>query len=170
MTAPETLNELDHLRSSGFGQPRPRHGLKLLYWFAKRCIYFDGSIKMRWRYDPEDGQYGFHPFGNRANRNGVQLLPDTNLPYYEVGNLSRAGANDLPGYVREDFINHHHHDESNIDRIIVSIDEECFDKVYITEHQGQANYNSDATYCISRGLLMIIKRLSLEDFLSGMGY
>lgn len=168
MTGPSTLNELDHLENSGFGRPHPRHGLKLLYWFAKRCLYFDGNKSMRWRYDPEERQYGFHPFKNRYNKTGVKLLPETNLHYYEVGNLSKEGANDLPAYVREEY--HHHHDKSNIDRIIVSVDDECFDKVYITEHQGQSNYNSDATYCISRGLLMIIKRLTLEDFLSQMDY
>lgn len=167
MAAPQTLNELDHLRNSGFGQPHPRHGLKLLYWFAKRCLNFHGDQQMCWRHDPEEGKYGFHPFQNRHNENGVQILPDIDLPYYEVGNLSRARANDLPQYVREDYTNHD--DESNTDRIIVSVDEERFDKVYITEHQGQSNYNLDATYRISRGLLMIIRRLTLQNFLSEMG-
>lgn len=168
MTNPQKLNELVYLKSSGFGRPRPRHGLKLLYWFAKHCISFDGNKKMRWRYDPEEREYGFHPFKNRYMQSGGKLLPDTDLPYYEVGNLSKAGAKDLPDYVLEDYTNHH--DKSNKDRVIVSVDDEWFDKVYITEHQGQSNYNSDATCCISRGLLMIIRRMTLQDFLSEMDY
>uniref|UniRef100_A0A0E9Y0K1 Uncharacterized protein n=1 Tax=Anguilla anguilla TaxID=7936 RepID=A0A0E9Y0K1_ANGAN len=41
---PETLNELIHLVDSGFGRPRPRHGLRLLYWLACECISYDGSL------------------------------------------------------------------------------------------------------------------------------
>ncbi|KAI5625185.1 hypothetical protein C0J50_15300 [Silurus asotus] len=162
----QTLNELDHLRNTEFGRPPPRHGLKLLYWFAKNCLSFDDNKRMCWRFDPDDGEYGFHLFENRYNINGDQLLPDKDLPYYEVGNLSKSGAGDLPKYVRKNYTSHH--DESNKDRIIVSVDEEWFDEVYITEHQGQASYNADATYRISRGLLMIIQRLTLKGFLSDM--
>lgn len=163
-----TLNQLDHLKKSGFGRPRPRHSLKLLYWFANNCLHFNDNNRMFWRINLEEREYGFHLFDNRYEENGAQLLPGVNHPYYELGNLRRSGTNRLPDYVREDHTDHH--DESNKDRIIVSVDEEWFDKVYITEHRGQSDYNPDTTYRITRGLLMIIRRLTLEDFLSEMDY
>lgn len=168
MARPQTLNEISHLTNSGFGRPKPRHGLKLLFWFANKCIDFDGNNNMKWRYDPEDGDLGFHLFENRYMNDGVKLLPDVSYSYYELGNLLKPGAKELPHYIWEDFTGHH--DISNRDRIIVSVDDEWFDKVYVTEHKGQTNYNPDATFCISKGLLMNIQKLSLDEFLADVGY
>ena len=32
------LCTLEHLMSSWFGRPFPRHGLQLLFWFANHCV------------------------------------------------------------------------------------------------------------------------------------
>ncbi|XP_043072995.1 uncharacterized protein LOC122323360 [Puntigrus tetrazona] len=159
----ETLNELIHLRNAGFGRPWPRHGLKLLYWFAKDCVSFE-SNSMLSECDPAEGDFGFHYFENRYDQRGNKLLPETHFPYYVVGNLNSPGAEDLPDYVSED------KHRSNSDRVIVSLDEEWFDRVYVTQHNGRSNYDPHATYRISKGLLMIVRRMSLEDFLVEMGY
>lgn len=159
-----TLNELSHLQQSGFGQPRPRHGLKLLYWFVNKYVDFVNN-EMCWRYDPERRFYGFHPFENRYDGN-VQLLPNTRYPYYEVGNLSKPRARRLPEYVWRDYTGSH--DDSNTDRIIVSVDDVHFDRVYVTEHRGESDYNPHGTYRISKGLITIIQDYELEDFLSEM--
>ncbi|XP_053535879.1 uncharacterized protein LOC108263012 isoform X1 [Ictalurus punctatus] len=170
MPKPPTLNELKRLEETGFGKPYPRHGLKLLYWFAHDCLYFDDDNEMCWQYDPEERYFGFHLFENRIDKNGDQLLPEVELDYYMVGNLRRAGADDLPDYVREDYIQNRNHSERNMDRIIVSVDDEWFDRVYVTEHSDRTDFNKEATYCISRGLIMIIRRLTLENFLTETGY
>lgn len=162
----QTLNELSQLRESGFGRPSPRHGLRLLYWFANKFIEFDEDNDMCWRYHPERRLYGFHPFENRYDGN-VQLLPDTDLHYYELGNLSRPRAHRLPKSILRDYTGHH--DDSNKDRIIVSVDDEYFDRVYVTEHLGESDYNPHGTYRISRGLLMIIQDYTREEFLEEMG-
>ncbi|XP_017318862.1 uncharacterized protein LOC108263005 [Ictalurus punctatus] len=166
----KTLNELKQLEESGFGKPFPRHGLKLLYWFAHDCLYFDDNSEMCWQYDPEEGDFAFHLFENRIEKNGDKLLPDVNLDYYVVGNLSKAGADELPDYVREDFIKNCNNKTRNMDRIIVSVEDEYFDRVYVTEHSDRTDFNKEATYRISRGLIMIIRRLILEEFLLRTGY
>ncbi|XP_036439364.1 uncharacterized protein LOC118816870 [Colossoma macropomum] len=162
----ETLNELAHLKKSRFGRPEPRHGLKLLYWFANNCLSFN-HYGMFSECDPTSRDFGFHPFNNRYDRNGVQLL-DVDSSYYVVGNLNSAGADELPDYVREDYTGLM--DDSNMDRIIVSLDDDMFDRVYVTEHDMTRHYNPSATYRISKGLLKIISNLELEDFLRKTGY
>ncbi|XP_058613472.1 uncharacterized protein LOC131528379 [Onychostoma macrolepis] len=163
----ETLNELAQLRNTRFGRPWPRHGLKLLYWFANECISFENN-NMLSECDPAEGDFGFHYFENRHNQYGNKLLPETNFHYYVIGNLNSPGAEELPNYVSEDDNTDEH--DSNTDRIIVSLDEDWFDQVYVTQHNNRSNYDPHATYRISRGLLMIIRRMSLEDLLQEMGY
>ncbi|XP_016336972.1 uncharacterized protein LOC107685049 [Sinocyclocheilus anshuiensis] len=163
----ETLNELSQLRDTRFGRPRPRHGLKLLYWFANECISFDEDNNMLSGCDPAEGDFGFHHFNNRCY--GNKLLDEEDFPYYVVGNLNSPGVEELPDYISEDEYTDEH--DSNTDRIIVSLDEEWFHEVYVTQHPARSNnYDPHATYRISRGLLMIIRRMSLEDFLEKMGY
>ncbi|XP_056100947.1 uncharacterized protein LOC130079630 [Rhinichthys klamathensis goyatoka] len=165
----ETLNELAQLRDSGFGRPWPRHGLNLLYWFANDCVSFGNDNIMLSECDPADGDFGFHYFENRYDEYGDQLLPDIDFPYYVVGNLNSPGAEELPEYVSEDNSTDQH--TSNTDRIIVSLyDEEWFHRVYVTQHHDRSNYDPDATYRISRGLLMIIRRMCLNTFLEEMDY
>ncbi|KAK9981817.1 hypothetical protein ABG768_001341 [Culter alburnus] len=165
----QTLNELSHLRDSRFGQPWPRHGLKLLYWFANDCVSFGNENIMISECDPADGDFGFHLFENRYDENGDKLLPDIDFPYYVVGNLNSPGAEELPEYISDKY---NYEYNINTDRIIVSLyDEEWFHRVYVTQHHNRSNdYDPNATYRISRGLLMIIKRMCLEHFLEEMDY
>ncbi|XP_026109925.1 uncharacterized protein LOC113082507 [Carassius auratus] len=164
------LNELAQLRDSGFGRPQPRHGLRLLYWFANECVSFDEENNMLSECDPVSGEFGFHHFNNRCY--GEKFLDEEDFPYYVVGNLNfekYPEAEDLPDYVLEDKYTDEHN--SNTDRIIVSLDQDWFHEVYVTQHLDRSNnYDPDATHRISRGLLMIIRRMSLEDFLRKMDY
>lgn len=168
MSTPQTLNELSELKNSGFGRPPPRHGLKLLYWFANDYLFFNNNNKMCWVHDPKNQYFGFHRFRNRQDRNGVKLLPDANLIYYMVGNLNSAGADELPDYVREHYGNFQK--GNNMDRIIVSVNGRCFDRVYVTEHSDRKEFNKEATYCISTDLIIIIRGISLQDFLLKTGF
>lgn len=43
------LCTLEHLRTSSFGYPPPRHGLQLLFWFANDCVTSDSHITMKVR-------------------------------------------------------------------------------------------------------------------------
>ncbi|KAA0712438.1 hypothetical protein E1301_Tti012961 [Triplophysa tibetana] len=162
----ETINEIAHLRRSGFGRPWPRHGLKLLYWFANECIYFDNNNEMRYKYDPDEGYFGFHHFKNRYYQSGERLLPDVDIPYYVIGNLNSPGADQLPSYVSEDYSPYNNDDDdSNTDRIIISVDDdEYIERVYVTQHIDNSNYDPGATFRISKGLLMNIRRKNLEMF------
>lgn len=163
------LNELTQLKHSGFGRPRPRHGLKLLYWFAHECISFENNYEMHTECDFTKGDFGFHRFKNRYDENGDKLLPDINIPYYVVGNLNSPGADQLPSYVSEDYYSNR--DDSNTDRIIVSVDDdEWIERVYVTQHMDSSNYDPYATFQISRCLLIIIRCMNLEDFLWKTGY
>ncbi len=158
-----TLNELSQLNQSGFGQPWPRHGLNLLYWFAQDYIDFRNG-KIVSKYTPQKGNFGFHKFKNRIEDDDDHLLPRQNLPYYEVGNLNYAGANKLPDYVRANY--RQNIPDSNKDRIIVRQDDDGnFNRVYVTEHSDSKQFDSSQTYRVSQGLLEIIKSMSREQYL-----
>lgn len=149
-----TLNELSQLGSSDFNQPDPRHGLRLLYWFAQEQNQLN----------PTSGAYGFRRFYNRIY--DEQLLPNQNLPYYEVGNLNALGADKLPNYVRPH--NHHFYNDYNKDRIIVGLNGGWIDRVYVTEHEDQTEFDSSRTYRVSQGLLDQIRWMDKEQFLKQM--
>uniref|UniRef100_A0A9J8BZI1 Uncharacterized protein n=1 Tax=Cyprinus carpio carpio TaxID=630221 RepID=A0A9J8BZI1_CYPCA len=152
-----TLYDLSDLRQTGFGRPPPRHGLSLLWWFAHDCVRIDSNGRMIAQYNPENGAFGFHRFYN-----GGRLLPYTNLPYYEVGNLHNAAL--LPYYVTENYSGYS--DNSNKDRIIVSFDSRLnrFDSIYVTQHSDQTNFDQNHTYDINIRLLKEIKTLNREHF------
>lgn len=160
----QTLNELNQLRLSRFGRPKPRHGLRLLFWFAHEFIEFN-SNEMVATSQPHYGVFGFHPFHNWAD-DGDQLLPPQSFDYYEVGNLNEANSLNFPAYVREDHTGWQ--DDSNTDRIIVDMDGWNVDRVYVTCHSDLLNFSRSDTYRISHGLINIIRRMSLERFLSEM--
>uniref|UniRef100_A0A673I7I1 Uncharacterized protein n=1 Tax=Sinocyclocheilus rhinocerous TaxID=307959 RepID=A0A673I7I1_9TELE len=155
-----TLNNLSDLRESRFGQPPPRHGLNLLWWFAHDCVQIDSNGRLTAECNPTNGAFGFHQFYNRD-----RLLPYTYLPYYEVGNLHSTGS--LPYYVTENYTGYS--DSSNTDRIIVSFDSRRrrFENVYVTQHSDQVHFDQNHTYCISTELIKDIQDLSREAFLSG---
>ncbi|KAI5107665.1 hypothetical protein C0J45_1259 [Silurus meridionalis] len=163
-----TLEEIEQLEQSRYGRPSPRHGLKLLYWFAKNCLSFKQNNVMLSHCYPSKGHFGFHTFENKYERNGYKLLPDVALPYYEVGNLSKPAAEHLPSYVREDYTGLR--DRSNKDRIIVSLNNKWLHSIYVTEHSDWSSFNKQATYCISKHLIRMIRDLTLEEFLLKTGY
>lgn len=159
----KTLEEIDQLEQSKYGRPRPRHGLKLLYWFANDCLSLDQNNVLQMTCYPQNGDFGFHKFENRYEVNGFKLLPDVPYPYYVVGNLSYLQASKFPSYVTEDYT--HSQDNSNTDRVIVSVDDKWFHTVYVTQHRDRSTFSKHATYLISKHLIRIIRGLTLEEFL-----
>ncbi|RXN09077.1 interferon-inducible Gig1 [Labeo rohita] len=155
-----TLNNLSDLKETGFGRPPPRHGLNLLWWFAHDCVRIDSNGQMIARCDIANGPFGFERFHNRE-----RLLPYTDLPYYEVGNLHKHGS--LPEYVTENYTGSRS-DNSNTDRIIVSFDSgKRLNNIYVTQHSDQVHFDQNHTYRISLDLMKKIKKLSREEFLRG---
>lgn len=159
----QTLNELKQLRDSWFGRPRPRHGLRLLFWLADDFINFQ-SNEMFATSNPKNGCFGFHWFYNRIDDvdDETPLLPQ-NLIYYEVGNLNEKNARNLPDYVTEQHTGRW--DKSNSDRIILAMDDYRIHRVYVTQHSDNIHFSHSDTYRISQGLIRIIKRLDLAEFL-----
>ncbi|XP_076126763.1 uncharacterized protein LOC143106371 [Alosa pseudoharengus] len=159
------LEDIEDLSRSRFGQPSPRHGLELLFWFAKEYIWFDNNNQIDMIYNPKDGYFGFHHFRNIIDNQDGRLLPAQNSPYYEVGNLGSTGANQLPYYVTKKFT--HHIDGSNTDRLIIGLNlngKIC--KVYVTQHKDLRNFSHDNTYQLSESLLYEIHNISrCEAFL-----
>uniref|UniRef100_A0A9J8CHI0 Uncharacterized protein n=1 Tax=Cyprinus carpio carpio TaxID=630221 RepID=A0A9J8CHI0_CYPCA len=155
-----TLKNLSDLKETRFGQPPPRHGLSLLWWFAHDCVQIDSNGRMTAKCNPTNGTFGFKRFHNSDN-----LLPKIKLPYYEVGNLHNAGS--LPDYVTENYSGYS--DSSNKDRIIVSFNSRLnkFEKIYVTQHSDKVHFDQNHTYCISTDLLKEIKQLSRDKFLKG---
>ncbi|XP_006808827.2 uncharacterized protein LOC102790354 [Neolamprologus brichardi] len=177
----------ENLMYSGFGRPFPRHGLQLLFWFSNQCVTCDVvqlvvTMKLVSDCQPENGNFGFHLFGNME-----ELLPVLSRPrrsrsqvtYFEVGNLSTetypASAN-LPAYVRENYRSGVRSNNSNIDRIIIGyrVRTRVVEAVYITEHDPAAfgRFRFDRTFEISCELIQALQnpQLDLTGFLIQMGY
>jgi len=156
-----TLNNLSDLRESKFGQPPPRHGLILLWWFAHECVDIDSNGRKLALCNPKNGDFGFHRFYNAD-----KLLPESNLLYYEVGNLHTTDS--LPEYVTV-YDTRRLDDDSNTDRIIVLFRSnwfpQRFDWIYVTQHSDQTHFDQNHTYCISSDLMKDIKELSRKEFL-----
>ncbi|XP_014832677.1 PREDICTED: uncharacterized protein LOC106910532 isoform X2 [Poecilia mexicana] len=180
------IHTLDHLDTSGFGRPFPRHGLQLLFWFSNHCVTFEPEnsvdvMKLVSGCQPENGAYGFHRFGNME-----ELLPALHKPkknkstrqlvYFVVGNLSIQSypqSADLPAFVRE---NLGVDGVSNSDRIIISyqVKTRLVDKVYVTEHDDAdaGRFRSDGTHEVSSQLIRLLQnpQLDLSSLLTQMGY
>ncbi|KAG5277566.1 hypothetical protein AALO_G00119080 [Alosa alosa] len=165
----QTLNVLSQLRNSQFGRPKPRHGLRLLFWFANDFVGFDYNNQMVATDNPAHGSYGFKPFHNRIDNGNSPLLPHQYERYYEVGNLNQPKALQLPSYVRQHHTNPQYN--SNTDRLIVVMGSgmNIIDRVYVTQHSDRTHFSSDDTFRISQGLIDNIRRLDLDDFLAQMG-
>lgn len=159
----KVIRNLNDLRVSKFGQPDPRHGLELLYWFSREYIDVDYNRRMKPKLGhPQTGAFGFCRFHNNE-----EILPKQNLPYYEVGNLNGSRANELPQYVRSKYIKHC--DESNKDRIIIHLHNKNIEKVYVTEHESQKTFNSDQTYEVTRDVIEQIRGMKRDQFLQTYG-
>ncbi|XP_041718880.2 uncharacterized protein LOC121550617 [Coregonus clupeaformis] len=169
----DTLNEMRYLQSYGFGRPRPRHGLHLLHWFAHDYVKYNKMGKMVTVRNPKKTVFGFHRFfDNIEELDGQcnQLLPNQDLPYYEVGNLNAPGSQNLPRYVCKNYTGHN--DDSNIDRIIISLQSDLvLDRIYVTQHDHRRGaFDPQRTYRISKGLISIIRNLELDELLEKTGY
>ncbi|XP_010887587.2 uncharacterized protein LOC105021534 [Esox lucius] len=167
----ETFNEMGQLTSSGFGIPRPRHGLHLLYWFSHDFITFDNNGNLVALHKPESQAFGFHQFKNRTEfgENRYKLLPNQNFPYYGVGNLNIQGAETLPNYVKQNYCRYS--DKSNMDRIIISLPSgSVVDEVYVTQHDDMKTFDREKTYRISKGLVKMIRDMKLAELLQQTGY
>ncbi|XP_041839270.1 uncharacterized protein LOC121638498 [Melanotaenia boesemani] len=183
------LCTLEHLITSGFGHPFPRHGLQLLFWFANHCVTceLENSVevmKLVSDCQPETGVYGFHLFGNME-----ELLPVLHKPkkrkrkkqftYFEVGNLNTetypSSAN-LPAFVRENYGFDGDYSISNMDRIIISYQagSGVVETVYVTEHDDAAfgRFRPDRTHKVSSELVRALQnpQLDISSFLIQMGY
>ncbi|KAK3507168.1 hypothetical protein QTP70_009361 [Hemibagrus guttatus] len=160
----KTLTSMAELRSSGFGQPAPRHGLRLLYWFVQNCVEVNRQTSKISLCISTTGNFGFRIFHNREERGKGHLLPDSsNLLYYELGNLSVFGAKSLPEYVREKYTGFQ--DKSNTDRIMVSLESGTFRSIYVTRHDSRMNFDPIHTFCVGPELVRTIKKMQREDFL-----
>ncbi|XP_016361945.1 uncharacterized protein LOC107703734 [Sinocyclocheilus anshuiensis] len=166
---PKKITTISQLKECGFGQPWPRHGLKLLFWFAKHCIWVKGD-NMFLACDPTKEDFGFHLFENRCTKRKGKLLPDVNFPYYLLGDLNSPGADMLPNHIKEH--NTGQQDDSNADRIIVTTHGQWrFGKIYVSMHKDQSSFDPYATFHISRRLLKIIRSFpNPDDFLLTIGY
>ncbi|XP_024254280.2 uncharacterized protein LOC112231751 [Oncorhynchus tshawytscha] len=138
------LSTIQDLKDSGFGRPPPRHGLKLLFWFANECVAFNHHGNMLVKCHPERGDFGFHYFGNFE-----EILPvlsrDRRESYFEVGNLNTetySKAEDLPDYVSQDYGLSLGYRLCNKDRIIIRLKQGDVKATYVTEHKENGGRGS----------------------------
>uniref|UniRef100_A0A4W5RU43 Uncharacterized protein n=1 Tax=Hucho hucho TaxID=62062 RepID=A0A4W5RU43_9TELE len=161
------LSTIQDLKDSGFGRPPPRHGLKLLFWFANECVVFNHHGKMLVQCHPEREDFGFHYFGNFE-----EILPvlsrDRRESYFEVGNLNTetySKAEDLPDYVRQGYGLSLGYRQCNKDRIIIRLKQRDVTATYVTEHKedgGRGKFDSERTHLVNPNLIRIIRDPELE--------
>lgn len=154
------LNSINDLKSINFGQTVPMHSLVLLYWFASE-IDIDGNDVIYLSFDPSNGDYGSHHYGNYEK---VLNRQPWGSKYYTIGSINRPGSSQLPPYVRSQL------GERNRARIIISVREQNVraprvDSVYISQHSERfytSEYDSEETYEITTNLLRVIREFSME--------
>lgn len=160
------IKTISELQESGFGQPWPRLGLKLLYWFANQCISDACNDDMVLLCDPTRGDFGFHFFDNRCDGHNMALLPTVKTPYFIVGNQNSRGAHMLPRNIKR-FNFGQFNPKCNADRIIVNVQKKNrFGKVYVTTQKDQSSYDPCSTFHITRTLIGLIK--SYDDMYNFM--
>ena len=158
--AHKKLKSIRDLKKIDFGTSVPKHSLILLHWFANE-VNIDNNNFIRLTFDP-NSDYGSHHYGNYEGL--LDPLP-RGYWYYTVGNLYQDTYEQLPDYVVDTPMEY---ERENMDRIIIRVQGQRIDQVYITQHYDTSEYQGTSydpvhTYQITVNLLRQIREFSVRD-------
>ncbi|KAK0150823.1 hypothetical protein N1851_008057 [Merluccius polli] len=170
----QKLNSIKDLKTIPFGESVPMHSLVLLHWFANN-IELNNNDVIELTFDPADGDYGTHHYGNYERVLDPLPRGQGTYRYYTLGNLYQTNNNQidllsLPLYVT-DHLDQIAYEELNRDRIIFRLHNrngvDTIDRVYITQHyesnqQRGTMYDPEHTYQITTNLLRELRVFTLE--------
>ncbi|CAL8386410.1 unnamed protein product [Gadus morhua 'NCC'] len=159
------LKSINDLKKIPFGQSVPKHSLALLHWFAN-TIGFDNNDLIELNFEPDDGDYGTHHYGNYEGF--LDPVPYRHR-YFTLGNINPNINNQrrsLPSYFTNNDL--FEYEELNRARIIFTFSyQNTIGRVYITQHyqnyQGQGTlYDPEHTYRITINLLRELRVFSVD--------
>ncbi|XP_030263522.1 uncharacterized protein LOC115575517 [Sparus aurata] len=158
--AHKKLKSIRDLKKIDFGTSVPKHSLILLHWFAN-AVNIDNNNFIRLTFNP-NSDYGSHHYGNYERL--LDPLP-RGYWYYTVGNLYQDTSIQFPVYVIDPPMEY---ERENMDRIIIRVQGQRTDQVYIAQHYDTSEYQGtpydpDHTYQITVNLLRQIREFSVRD-------